>query len=226
MHSFATGSASMSCNHCAVRHLVKFNAKIIEPFDYRWSLVYQCVYKFRLTVKMTATKSVKVMLCRRIIRLVCSLNATFCHHCVCIAYAQFCNQKNFCTSFACHDGCRTTGTASANYKNVSFVTSMSQVNFFRFNARLSLKHFCKFKRSFLSLVWTDFKFCKLFFNAVRMKFQQQVSFFICCKSGMFKFDIFFTFFSYDFCSIVQVVTIHSYILLDRGCLKSKVHRSF
>ena len=62
MHTFAASSATMSCYHSSVSFLVKFNTKVIEPFDYRRSFVYKRIYKFWFSVKVTATITVKIVL--------------------------------------------------------------------------------------------------------------------------------------------------------------------
>ena len=63
MHTFAACSATVSGNHSTVSFLVKFNAKVVQPFDNRGSFVYQCVYQFGFSVKVSAAKGIKVVLC-------------------------------------------------------------------------------------------------------------------------------------------------------------------
>ena len=64
MHTLAACSTTVSCYHCTVWHFIKLNTKVVQPFNYTWSLIYKCVYKLWFSVKVTATKSVKIVLGR------------------------------------------------------------------------------------------------------------------------------------------------------------------
>ena len=64
VHTFTASSTTVSCNHSTVSFLVKFNTKVVEPFNNRRSFIYQSVNKFRFSVKVTTAVTVKIMLSR------------------------------------------------------------------------------------------------------------------------------------------------------------------
>ena len=212
MHSLAACSATVCCYHCSVCFLVEFNSKVIEPLDNRRSLIYKSVNELRLSVKVSASESVKIVLCRAVIRFVCSLNSAFCHHCVCITDAEFCCKKNFCSSFACHDCSRCTGSATTDYKNICFVVNVCKINVFRLESWFCLKHCCKFNRSLLSFVRSDFELFELACNAVRVIFFKERVLFICSKTSVLEFKVFFAFCSNNFGCFVKIISVHVYYL--------------
>ena len=170
VHSFTAGSASVRGYHCTVRLFIEFYTQLIEPFDCLRRFCNKRVYKFGLSVKVPAAESVKIMLCRRIVRLIGSLYTAFRHHRICVPYTKFCNKKHFCAGiirFYC--GGRS-GSASADYQNVGFVIRAGKIYTGRIYARFCFKYCCKFKRSFFSFVRPDFKFGELRFNSIGMIF--------------------------------------------------------
>ena len=115
---------------------------------------------------MAAAKSVKVVLGRRVVGLVGSLDSAFGHHCVGVANAELCDKQNFGAGLAGHNRGAGSRSASADYKNISLVVDVVKVDFFGLDAGLGLKHFGQFNRSLLSLVGADLEFHKLLFDTV------------------------------------------------------------
>ena len=208
MHTLAARSASVCRDHRAVSFLVEFNAEVVQPFDYGRGLVYKSVDKLRLSVEVSAAESVKIVLCRGIVRLVRRLNSAFRHHCVGVSDAELCCKKDIRSCLACHDCGRCSGSASADYENVRLIVNVGKVDVLRLKARFRLKHCRKLNRRFLSLVRSDFKLLELACDAVRMIFLEKLILFVSSETRMFEFKVFFTFCSNNFGCFVQFVSVH------------------
>ena len=66
---------------------------------------------------MSAAESIQIMLYRRVIFFVSSLDSTFRHHGVGIADTKFRNNHNIGSRLICFNRSRSTGSAAADYQN-------------------------------------------------------------------------------------------------------------
>ena len=111
----------MCCDHGSVFFFIKFNAKIIQPFDGIRSFHYKSLYQLRLCSKMSAAKAVQIMLYRGIIFFIGSLNAAFCHHRVRITDAQLCHDHDLRTCVVRLNSRGSTCAAAADDEHVGVV---------------------------------------------------------------------------------------------------------
>ena len=130
MHSLSGGTAAMCGDHCSVVCFIKLNSKVVEPFDRIRSFHYQSFYQFRFCCKMSASKAVQIMLHRRIVFFICRLDSAFCHHGVCIADAEFCNDHDIGTCIMCLDSAGRSCTATTDHKYIYIVIDFCKIDFF------------------------------------------------------------------------------------------------
>ena len=130
MHSLSGSTAAVCGNHSSVFCFIKFNTKVIKPLNGIRSFHYQSLYKFRFCCKMSAAEAVQIMLYRRIILFICSLDTALCHHCVGITDTKLCNDHNVCTCIVCFNGTGRTCTATADHKYVYVIINFCKVNLF------------------------------------------------------------------------------------------------
>ena len=120
----------MCGDHGSIVFFVELNAKIIQPFNCIRSFHYKSLYQLWFCSKMSAAEAVQIMLYRRIILFVCSLDTALCHHCVGITNTKLCNDHNVCTCIVCFNGTRRTCTATADHKYIYVIINFCKVNFF------------------------------------------------------------------------------------------------
>ena len=130
MHSLPGGSAAVRCYHVALFIFVEHNAKLVQPLNSIRCFHYESAKKFRPCGKMAAAKRIQIMLYRRIILLVRSLNAALCHHCVRIANAQLCHNHNICACLMSLDCSRGTCASASDDKDIHIIIHFIQVDFF------------------------------------------------------------------------------------------------
>ena len=130
MHSLSGSTAAVCGNHGSVFCFIKFNTKVIEPFDGIRSFHYQSLYQFWFCSEMSAAKTVQIMLYRRIVLFVSCLDTTFSHHCIGITDTKFCNDHNISTCIMCFDCTGRTCTAAADHKYIYIIINFCKVNFF------------------------------------------------------------------------------------------------
>ena len=130
MHSLSGSTATVCSNHGSVFCFIKFNTKIVKPFNGIRSFHYQSLYQFRFCCKMSAAEAVQIMLYRRIILFIRCLDTALCHHCVGITDTKLCNDHNVCTCVVCLNGTGRTCTAAADYKYIYIIINFCKINFF------------------------------------------------------------------------------------------------
>ena len=125
MHSLSGSTTTMCGNHVAILVLIEFNAQLVQPLNAIRSFGYELINEFLVCCEVTAAVSIQKVLCWGIVRLVSSLNTTFCHHGVCITNSQLGYHHNSLTCFICFDCSRCTSTAAADDQNVGFSLTSS-----------------------------------------------------------------------------------------------------
>ena len=185
MHSLSGSAPTVCGNHIAVFVLIELYAQFIQPLNTIRCFCYQLVNQFLIRCKVTAAVSIQKMLCRRIVWLIRSLNAAFCHHGICITNPQLGNHHNFLTSFVCFNGSRCTGTAAANDQNIGFIIRTGKIRQIILQTAVGLQQFNQFLWCFLALVRTNAQNIKLIFPIIRMVFLQNLFLFFCGHSSWF-----------------------------------------
>ena len=121
MHSFTRSAATVGSNHGTVGFFIEHYAHFIKPINSKGAFSYQFFKKFRNIFVVTATKSVKVMDCRRIVCFISALDTAFCHHGVSIAHTQFCYEQYISTCAFSFDSSCSTCTATTNNQNINII---------------------------------------------------------------------------------------------------------
>ncbi len=190
VHSLTRSTAAVSGNHVAFCVLIELNAQILEPFNAVRSFGNQLINQFLIRSKVAAAVAVQEVLCRRVVRLVRSLDTAFCHHGVCITDTQLGNDHNLFACVICLDGSRCTGTAAADDQNVGLIVRAGQIRQIILQTAVRLEHFYQFLRSLFTLVRANRQYVKLILTIVRMVFLQNLILFLCGHSSRFHRSIF------------------------------------
>ena len=192
VHSLTGSTAAVGGDHVAFCVLIELNAQILQPFDAVRSLGNQLINQFLVRSKVTAAVAVKEVLCRRIVRLIRSLNAAFCHHGVCITDTQLGYDHNLFACVVRFDRSRCTSTAAADDEHVGFIIRTEKIRQVVLQAAVRLEHFYQFLRSLFALVRTNSQHVELIFAIVRVVFFQNLILFLCGHSSRFHCSIFCT----------------------------------
>ena len=128
----------MSGHHCSVLFLIELYTQLIEPQDSLRSLCNKLCYKLRLCCEMSAAESVKEVYCRRIIGLVSSLDSALCHHSVCVAYTELCDDHCLYSGLVSLDSCGCTCSAAAYDEHICLIVRLCEVYISCGNAALAL----------------------------------------------------------------------------------------
>ncbi len=157
VHSLARSTATVGGDHATVFVLIELNAQFRQPTDGIGSFGNQLVQQVFLCGKVTATESIQEVLCRAIIFLIGSLNATFCHHGVGIAHTQFGDNHNVCTIVVSFDSGGSTGATTTDDQDIYIIVRSGQIDIFACNTRVGLQQCCQFVRHLATLVWAHFQ---------------------------------------------------------------------
>ena len=130
MHPLSGSSAAMGGDHPSIFIFIKHYAQFIEPLDGVRRFHDQPLQKFRPCGKMSASKSVQIMLDRRIIFLVRRLDAALCHHGVGVADPKLGDDHHIRSGFICLNGCGSACAAAADHQYVHVIIHFVKVDFF------------------------------------------------------------------------------------------------
>ena len=128
VHPLSGGSAAVCGNHPAVLVLIKHNAQVIEPLDCVRCFHNQAAQKLGSCRKMSAAEGVQIMLLRRIIFLIRSLDTALCHHGVGVTDTKLGHHHNVGTCLMRLDSCGRTGSAAADDQNIHIIIYFIQIN--------------------------------------------------------------------------------------------------
>ena len=169
--------------HSSVFFFIKFHAKFIEPFDCIRSFHDKSFYKLWLCSKMSAAKTIQIMLYRRIIFFICCLDSSFRHHCIGITNTKFCNDHDICTCIVGFNGTGRASSATANDKYINIIIYFCKIYRFTHQTTCRMKHCCQLKWSFLTFIGPHFDLCKRIWVIIRMELFQESIFFIRCQTS-------------------------------------------
>ena len=161
VHSLSGCTAAVSCNHCAVGHLVELNAQLIEPLDSVGSVVNELVNQLMLALEVTAAVSVDIVDSRGVVGLVGSLNTAFSHHSVSVTDTELCNDHYVCAAIVSLDSCGRACSAAADNENVNIVLGIFKVDLCGIDTAVSLKESSKLVGNLFALVRTDLELLEL-----------------------------------------------------------------
>ena len=127
---------------------------------------------------MSAAKAVQIMLYRRIVLLICSLNAAFRHHRIGITDTELCYDHNISACIVRFDGAGGTGSAASDHQYVYVIVNLCNINILICDTACGVEHLGQFKRRFLSLVRSYLDLRKRIWIIIWMEFLQESIFFI------------------------------------------------
>ena len=130
VHSLSGSSAAVGGDHPSVFIFIKHYAQVIEPLDGVRRLHDQPLQKFRPCGKMSAAKSVQIMLDRRIIFLVRRLDAALCHHGVGVADPKLGDDHYIRPGFICLNSRGSACAAAADHQHVHVIIYLLKVDLF------------------------------------------------------------------------------------------------
>ena len=147
----------MRGDHGAVRRFVEFDAQIVEPLNGFRCIADELGEQFAFGRKMTAAEGIQEVDRRRVVRLVGSLNAAFCHHGVGVADAELRHDHGFCARVVGFNRRRSACAAAADDQHIDVIADVFEVDVFRGDAAVRLKHIAQFMRDIFALVRADFQ---------------------------------------------------------------------
>ena len=177
MHAFAGGPAAVSRYHDALFIFIKHYAEVVQPLDGQRPVVDQALQQFRFVGIMAAAQSIKIMNSRRVIFLICCLNAAFCHHRIGIAHSELRHQEHFCTGFIGFDCCGSACAAAADDQDVHIIIDAVEIYFITLDTAVGLQEFCQFCWHLAAFIRSDRKNREAALAVIRMIFLQKSVFF-------------------------------------------------
>ena len=121
MHTLTARAAAMCRHHRAVLLLVEHNAQLAQPVNCQRSVAYQLLQKLRNIFVVTAAKGIQIMLRRRIVSLIRSLNTALSHHGVGIAHAQLRHYEDISAAVMCFQCRGRTSAAAADNQHINVI---------------------------------------------------------------------------------------------------------
>ena len=158
----------MGRDHRAVRRLVKFHAKLVQPENGVRSLGDELDEQLGLRGEVSAAERVEIVDRRAVVRLVRRLNAALRHHGVGVADAQLGDDEHALAVLLRFERRRDPRAAAPDDEDVAVVIDPGEVDVRRRDPRTALEDRRELVRNGIAPVRADFQRFKFFFFIVRV----------------------------------------------------------
>ena len=173
----------MGGNHGSVRCFIEFHAQVVQPLNGFGSVADQLCQKLSFGCIVSAAEGIHKVNGRRIVGLICRLNAALGHHGVGVAQTKLGYDHSLCAGTVGLNRRRSTGSASANNQHIHIVFYIVQVHILGRNTTVGLQHFAKLMGHQFALIGPDFQGGELTLFIVRMICRKQFVLFLGGHAG-------------------------------------------